>query len=217
MEKAIDRLALDKDNRAYVFRSSLDAYITRYFYGMKHNPGEQARFDRETIRFNRETAKGKFVPSVVPLNLVDLDKVRANMRGTVSGMIDHFSAERGVAADYAAQARALVQYLQEHPNYLLCYSHADNNVSNALRRVFHRWMNENSDLFQGKVEWFEGTDIHDKDSNFHFMVMMNSQCSDKAMLKEFILENKYEFAMTVKNQMNLFWEIKEENIKSNRQ
>ena len=113
VEKAIDRLALDKDNRAYVFRSSLDAYITRYFYGMKHNPGEQARFDRETVRFNRETAKGKFVPSVVPLNLVDLDKVRANMRGTVSGMIDHFSAESGAAADYAAQARALVQYLQE--------------------------------------------------------------------------------------------------------
>lgn len=130
------------------------------------------------------------------------------------------SGERGGKADKETGrmiVSVIVQYLQEHPNYLLCYSHADNNVSNALRRVFHRWMNENSDLFQGKVEWFEGTDIHDKDSNFHFMVMMNSQCSDKAMLKEFILENKYEFAMTVKNQMNLFWEIKEENIKSNHQ
>lgn len=78
-------------------------------------------------------------------------------------------------------------------------------------------MNENSDVFQGKGEWFEGTDIHDQNKNIHFMVMMNSQCSDKAMLKDFILENRYEFAMTVKKQMNLFWEIKDKNIKSNHQ
>jgi hypothetical protein len=69
-------------------------------------------------------------------------------------------------------------------------------------------MNENSDVFHGNTEWFESTDIKDQNNSFHFMVMMNSLCSDKAMLKEFILENSYEFAMTVKKQMNLFWEIK---------
>ncbi len=121
------------------------------------------------------------------------------------------SGQRGGLADKETGrmiVSVIVQYLQEHPDYLLCYSHADNSNSNALRRLFHRWMNENSDVFHGNTEWFESTDIKDQNNSFHFMVMMNSQCSDKAMLKEFILENSYEFAMTVKKQMNLFWEIK---------
>ena len=70
VEKAIDRLALDKDNRAYVFRSSMNAYIDRYFYGLKHNPKEQRRFDKETVRYNRTVSKGRFAPSVVPLMLM---------------------------------------------------------------------------------------------------------------------------------------------------
>ncbi len=113
VEKAIDRLALNKDNRAYVFRSSMQAYISRYFYGRRQNPKEQKRFDRDTEKYNRETAKGKFSPSVVPLNLVDMDKTRANLTGTMTGIIDHFSSgtvERGTVSDRAVQ---LVDYLKE--------------------------------------------------------------------------------------------------------
>ena len=113
VEKAIDRLSLNKDNRAYVFRSSMQAYISRYFYGLRHNPKEQKRFDRDTEKYNRETAKGKFSPSVVPLNLVDMDKARANLTGTMTGIIDHFSngaMERGTVSDRAVQ---LVDYLKE--------------------------------------------------------------------------------------------------------
>ena len=113
VEKAIDRLALDKDNRAYVFRSSLNAYIERYFYGRKHNPGEQRRFDRETVRYQRETAKGKFVPSVVPLNLVDMEKTRENMCAAVEKMITHFSGSAAAGQDFAGQAVKLVDYLKE--------------------------------------------------------------------------------------------------------
>ena len=113
VENAIDRMALDKDNRAYVFRSSLNAYIERYFYGLKHNPREQARFDRETVRYQKETAKGKFVPSVVPLNLVDLERVRGNMCNTVQGMIDHFEENDKAGQDFSVPARKMVDYLKE--------------------------------------------------------------------------------------------------------
>ena len=113
VEKAIDRLALDKDSRAYVFRSSMLAYINRYFYGLKNNPKEQRRYDRDTVKYNRDTAKGKFCPSVVPLNLVDLDKTRANMTNTMTGMIDHFSTGAEKTGDLREQAVALVDYLKE--------------------------------------------------------------------------------------------------------
>ena len=113
VEKAIDRLALDKDNRAYVFRSSMNAYIDRYFYGLKHNPKEQRRFDRDTVKYNKTTAKGKFAPSVVPLNLVDMDKAKANMVNTMTGLIDHFSGKQTETGDLRAKAVALVDWLKD--------------------------------------------------------------------------------------------------------
>ena len=114
VEKAIDRLALDKDNRAYVFRSSMNSYIDRYFYGVKHNPKEQRRYDRDQVHYRTEKAKGKFVPSVVPLNLVDMDKARANLINTFEGMGDHLeqlTARGSMAADEAG-AVALIDWLK---------------------------------------------------------------------------------------------------------
>ncbi len=113
VEKAIDRLALDKDNRAYVFRSSLNANIERYFEGKKKNPREQRRFDRDTVKYNRETAKGKFMPSVVPLNLVDMDKTRDNLTGAITGMISHFSEEVQQQGDLRDKAVRLIDYLKD--------------------------------------------------------------------------------------------------------
>ena len=115
VEKAIDRLALDKDNRAYVFRSSMNAYIDRYFYGLKHNPKEQHRFDRDTAHYEAEKAKGKFVPSVVPLNLVDMDKARANLINTFEGMGDHLEQLmiQGSAEADEVRAVALIDWLKD--------------------------------------------------------------------------------------------------------
>ena len=113
VEQAIDRLALDKDNQAYVFRSSLEAYIERYFEGKEKNPKEQRRFDRETVKYKRETAKGKFMPSVVPLNLVDMEKTRSNLTGAVTGMISHFSEEAQARGDLRAKAVGLIDYLKD--------------------------------------------------------------------------------------------------------
>ena len=115
VEKAIDRLALDKDNRAYVFRSSMNAYIDRYFYGLKHHPTDQRRFDRDTAHYEAEKAKGKFVPSVVPLNLVDMDKARANLINTFEGMGDHLEQLmiQGSAEADEVRAVALIDWLKD--------------------------------------------------------------------------------------------------------
>ena len=138
VEKAIDRLALDKDNRAYVFRSSMNAYIARYFYGLKHNPKEQKRFDRDTVKYNRDTAKGKFAPSVVPLNLVDMDKARANLTGTMTGMIDHFSTEQADAGNNAERAVQMVDYLKNRSSeyaYRLSKSMAKHRAIELMKEV----------------------------------------------------------------------------------
>ncbi len=115
VEEAIDRLSLEKDNRAYVFRSSMNAYIDRYFYGVKHNPKEQGRYDRDLKKYEQGVAAGKFMPSVVPLNLVDMEKARANLVNTFEGMGDHLERQiaEGRQAAKPEQAVALIDYLKD--------------------------------------------------------------------------------------------------------
>ncbi len=138
VEQAIDRLALDKDNRAYVFRSSMLAYINRYFAGLKQNPKEEKRFARDTERYNRETAKGKFAPSVVPMNLVDLEKTRRGMADTVTYMISHFSSDPVQHADLAADAVRMVDYLKDRSSeyaYKLSKSMARHRAIELMKEV----------------------------------------------------------------------------------
>ena len=138
VEQAIDRLALDKDNRAYVFRSSMQAYIDRYFYGQKHNPKEQKRYSRDTEKYNRDTARGKSAPSVVPMNLVDLEKVRANLSGTMTGMIDHFSSAQTSTGNHAERAVQMIDYLKDRSSeyaYRLSKSMAKHRAIELMKEV----------------------------------------------------------------------------------
>ncbi|MBQ6121159.1 MAG: ABC transporter ATP-binding protein [Clostridia bacterium] len=88
------------------------SYINRYFYGLKKNPREQRRFEKDTVKYEKLTAKGKFAPSVVPLNLVDMDKARRNISGTVSALIDHFG-EAKQEKDLKQRAVDLIDYLKD--------------------------------------------------------------------------------------------------------
>ena len=138
VEQAIDRLALDKDNRAYVFRSSMEANIERYFEGEKKNPKEQRRYDRDTVKYNRETAKGKFMPSVIPLNLVNMDKARDNLTGAVNGMIAHFSEGGQETGDLRAKAVGLIDYLKDRASdyaYVLTMSMAKHRAIELMKEV----------------------------------------------------------------------------------
>ena len=138
VEKAIDRLALDKDNRAYVFRSSMNAYIDRYFEGVKKNPKEQKRFDQDQVQYAKDTAKGKFAPSVVPLNLIDLDKMRANISNTMQGMIDRFEEKKAEGSDLRAQAIRMVDYLKDRASeyaYVLTRSMAKHRAIELMKEV----------------------------------------------------------------------------------
>ncbi len=89
VEKAIDPLALQKDSMTYVFRSSIMAGIERYCDGIKSNPREEKRFARETEKHDRLVAVNKFAPSVVPLNLVDTERVREEMQQTIAQLEQH--------------------------------------------------------------------------------------------------------------------------------
>ncbi len=98
VDATIDRLSVDKDAASYVFRSSLTANLNRYFEGLKTNPAEQKRFDRDTRKYNRQVKEGKAALSVVPVNLIDTERARRNMLTAIDELAEQYEREIREAA-----------------------------------------------------------------------------------------------------------------------
>ena len=115
VDASIDPLQLNKDSSTYVYRSSEKALLERYFKSLKQNPREEARFARDTAKFNKETAKGKTPPSVIPKNLIDKDAVQRSLVSNaekLQGRLEEQLGE-GLKGNYAQRAEDMIDYLKE--------------------------------------------------------------------------------------------------------
>ena len=114
VEAAIDKLQLDKDNQAYVYRSGAQSYIDRYARSKTHNPKEEKRYAREQKKFEAQKAKGKNPPSVIPKNLIDADMAQHNLCEMTQSLLKHF--EELIAAsetkDFDVLAVEMVDYMK---------------------------------------------------------------------------------------------------------
>lgn len=109
----------------------------------------------------------------------------------------------------------ICQYLEEHPDELVCFCHSDNNQSNAINRIFHLWAHSNRDIIDGKVTYFDGAGHDAEGHGLHFMVIHHLRCQDIDELKAYILENSDEFGACVREQIILLHEIEEKRHESN--
>ena len=108
-------------------------------------------------------------------------------------MLNLADGKRGGAADKEVGrmiVAVITQYLEEHPDDLVCYCHSDNEMTHAINRIFHLWARSNQDVIDGKVTFFDGADI--------------------AQLKTYILENSDAFATCIREQIELLIDIKEQ-------
>ena len=72
---AIDPLAVIKDNVAYTFGSALTREVEKYFFYIKNNPKEEARFAKQTAKRDALIAKGKKVDwKIVPKSVIEPEK-----------------------------------------------------------------------------------------------------------------------------------------------
>ena len=116
VEASIDQLEINKDSIAYTFRSSLVSGIEKYFYYMKNNPKEEARFDRQTKKREALIARGKNVEwKVVPKMVFDLDELKAELVKVVTVMKGRYEAYIADAAnvDYRGRALAIIDSLRD--------------------------------------------------------------------------------------------------------
>lgn len=113
VENGIDRLTLQKDNLSYIFRSSMNEAIKRYFKGVENNPKEQARVERETAKRERDIAKGKIVSSVVPPMIIDTERAHQKMVETVKTLETLYNTEDGIQIDFSQRATEMEERLEK--------------------------------------------------------------------------------------------------------
>ena len=113
---SIDRLEVIKDSAAYAFGTSLDHAIDQYFYHMRNNPREEARFARQTRRRESLIARGKTVEwKVIPKNVYDLSDLKGNILTVIDRLIERYEAYVANSAhvDFHARGIALVDFFKE--------------------------------------------------------------------------------------------------------
>jgi len=116
VEKSIDQLEINKDSVAYTFRSSLVSGIEKYFYYMKNNPKEEARFARQSKKRDALIARGKNVDwKVVPKVVFDLNDLKSDLVKVVSVMKAHYESYIANAAnvDYRERSMGIIDSLKD--------------------------------------------------------------------------------------------------------
>jgi len=114
VKDSIDLLAYIKDSADYTFESSFYSELDKYYAAVKNNPKEQARFDRQSKKYDALVAKGKEPDwKVVPANLVDLGDQQKSVLTALEFIFEH--TEENISSEYdcAKHAEELIDWFKE--------------------------------------------------------------------------------------------------------
>ncbi len=113
---SIDSLAVIKDNIAYTFGDALEREVDKYFFYIKNNPKEEARFARQTAKREALLAKGKKVDwKIVPKSVVEPADQIENIVSVISRVLNKFKADvvNDANIDLDKRCVEIVDYLKE--------------------------------------------------------------------------------------------------------
>ena len=113
---AIDPLAVIKDNVAYTFGGALQREVDKYFFYIKNNPKEEARFERQTAKRDALLARGKYVEwKVVPKSIVLPEKQIETICNVLTRVMNKFKADIAAAESFDSEKRCveIIDYLKE--------------------------------------------------------------------------------------------------------
>ena len=113
---AIDPLEVIKDNVAHTFSGALHREVEKYFFYIKNNPKEEARFARQTAKREALLAKGKTVDwKVVPKSVIEPEQQIETIVSVLSRVVNKFQAdiENAVKIDIDKRCVEIIDYLKE--------------------------------------------------------------------------------------------------------
>ena len=113
---AIDYLNVHKRSVEYSFFISINHEVKRYFHGLKTNPINTSKYERNLDKYNKLVAKGK-TPTwqVIPPALVDLDLTKDNISKIVKYLIKSINKdiEKNDEFDAKKEMIDLVDFFKE--------------------------------------------------------------------------------------------------------
>ena len=113
---AINHLDVIKDNVAYTFGGALEREVDKYFFHLKNNAKEEARFAKQTAKREALIARGKTVDwKVVPKSIVDPEEQIKSIVSVIERVIVKFNKDIENAANVDADKHCvdLIDYLKE--------------------------------------------------------------------------------------------------------
>ena len=113
---SIDPLDVLKDNIAYTFGGAIDREIEKYFFYLKNNPKEEARFARQTAKREALIAKGKEVHwNIVPKSVIEPEEQINAIVSVLNHVIEKFEADVQAAANFDVDKSCIdiIDYLKE--------------------------------------------------------------------------------------------------------
>ena len=113
---AIDPLAIVKDSVAYTFGQALHREVEKYFFYIKNNPKEEARFARQTAQREALLAKGKKVDwKIVPKSVIEPEVQIETIVSVLNRVANKFKADLAAAENFDAEKRCveIIDYLKE--------------------------------------------------------------------------------------------------------
>ena len=113
---AIDPLAVVKDNVAYTFGGALEREVEKYFFYIKNNPKEEARFARQTAKRDALIAKGKMVDwKIVPKSVIEPEVQIETIVSVLNRVMNRFQADLENVENFDADKRCveIIDYLKE--------------------------------------------------------------------------------------------------------
>ncbi len=119
---AIDPLAVVKDNVAYTFGGALQREVEKYFFYLKNNPKEEARFARQTAQREALLAKGKTVDwQVVPKSVIEPEVQIETIVSVLTRVMNKFKADIENDDSFDADRRCveIIDYLKEKASQIV--------------------------------------------------------------------------------------------------
>lgn len=116
VENSIDRLVVKKNSTEYVFRSAIVSGLDRYYEGVKSNPKELKKFNKQKAKYDKMIVKGKILDwTLKPLVQVNLELAKENICKIVENLIH--SVEQDIENDTKFNASdstiEIIDYLKE--------------------------------------------------------------------------------------------------------
>ena len=117
VNNSIDRLETIKDSIAYTMSQSLKADIDQYYSAISKNKKEQARFNGQTIKYEK-MVKGGRTPEwkVAPLSLIDLVYLQETIVDQIERLKDHYVEliSKFDSRDFDSESISTIDFLKEN-------------------------------------------------------------------------------------------------------